>query len=245
MISCICTPDRLGAKRLGAHTRFGAKALRAIFAAMIGAAMIVGWSGQAAWAEDDEETPLMDTKIMRHILQGLGWQRDEKGIEYRERSPLVLPGNTKELPKPVPATPASKTAGWPDDPDIKRQKQRRDAEKNRKAYVEGVDDRPLLPSEYSRKPGTEDKNRPTILDGKSAEESQKPSTLQELGSKSIFSNFGKWGDKSQEYVTFTGEPPRSTLIEPPRGYRTPSPNQPFGVGPEKWKGPQDKQEAAR
>lgn len=232
MKSSISTPNRLGAK-----------ALRAAFAAAIGAAMIVGWSGHAAWAEDDEEAPLIDTKIMRHILQGLGWQRDEKGIEYRERSPLVLPSNRGELPKPVPATPASKTAGWPDDPDIKRQKQRRDAEKNRKAYVEGVDDRPMLPNEYSRKPGTDDKNRPTLLDSKSADESQRPSTLQELGSKSIFSKV--WGDKSQEYVTFTGEPPRTSLIEPPRGYRTPSPNQPFGVGPEKWTGPKDRQEVVR
>jgi hypothetical protein len=235
--------------RLGAPTRLGAKALRATFAAMIGAAVIVGCTGHAAWAEDDEEEPLVDTKIMRHILQGLGWQRDDgnKGIVYRERSPLVLPGNAKELPKPTPAAPAAKTAGWPDDPDIKRQKQRRDAEKNRKAYVEGVDDRPMLPSEYSRKPGTDDKNRPTLLDSKSGEEALKPSTNQELGSKGIFSNLGKlWGDKSQEYVTFTGEPKRETLIEPPRGYRTPSPNQPYGVGQEKWTGPkQDRQEPVR
>jgi type IV secretory pathway VirB10-like protein len=235
--------------RLSANHR-GAKALRATFAAMIGAAVIVGCTGHAAWAEDDEddlESKLIDKQIMRHILKGLGFQRDEKGIEYRERSPLVLPGNSKELPKPAPATPAAKTAGWPDDPDIKRQKQRRDEEKNRKAYVEGVDDRPLLPSEYAKKKGAEDKNRPNILDSKSSEDSQKPSTNQELGSKGIFSNLGKlWGDKSQEYVTFTGEPPRSTLIEPPRGYRTPSPNQPYGVGPEKWTGPrQDRQEPVR
>ena len=222
---------------------FSARVLRATFAAMIGVAVIVGGTGRAAWAEDDEEETLIDTKIVRHILQGLGWQRDQKGIEYRERSPLVLPGSSKELPKPVPATPAAKTAGWPDDPDIKRQKQRRDAEKNRKAYTEGVDDRPMLPNDYSRKPGTDDKNRPTLLDSKSAEDSQKPSSVQELGSKNIFSKF--WGDKSQEYTAFTGEPPRSTLIEPPRGYRTPSPNQPYGVGQEKWTGPKDRQDPVR
>src|SRR5262245_1101824 len=108
--------------------RLGTKALRSVFAAMIGAAVIVGCTGHAAWAQEEEdEEPLIDTKIMRHILQGLGWQRDDKkGIEYRERSPLVLPGNGKDLPKPVPTTPAAKTAGWPDDPDLKRQKQRRD-----------------------------------------------------------------------------------------------------------------------
>jgi hypothetical protein len=106
-----------------------------------------------------------------------------------------------------------------------------------------VDDRPLLPNEYSRKPGTDDKNRPAVLDSKPFEEAQQPSTRQELGAKNIFSKL--WGDKSNEYVTFTGEPPRSTLIEPPRGYRTPSPNQPYGVGPEKWKGPGDRQEQVK
>jgi len=223
--------------------RLNVKPLRAAFAALIGAAVVVSCAGHA-WAEDDDddlENKLIDTQIMRHVLKGLGWQRDEKGIEYRERSPLVLPNN-KELPKPVPATPASKTAGWPDDPDLKRQKQRKDAEKNRKAYTEGVDDRPMLPSDYSKRPGAEDKNRPTIQASKSWEESQKPSTNEELGSKSLFSKFGNlWGDKSQEYVTFTGEPKRESLIEPPRGYRTPSPSQPFGVGPDKWKGPTDRQ----
>jgi type IV secretory pathway VirB10-like protein len=232
--------------RLGAPTCLGAKALRATFAAMICAAVVVGCTGHAAWAADDaDEEPLADQKIVRHILQGLGLRRpdQDKGIEYRERSPLVLPGSSKELPKPTPSTPAAKTAGWPDDPDIKRQKQRREAEKNRKAYVEGVDDRPMLQSDYEKKKGAEDKNRPTILDSKTWEEANKPSTNQELGSKNIFSGFGKmWGEKQNEYVTFTGEPRRETLIEPPRGYRTPSPNQPFGVGPEKWKGPGDRQE---
>ena len=151
---------------------------------MIGAALVIGCAGQGAFAADDEdeEKPLIDTQIMRHILQGLGWQRDETGIEYRERSPLVLPAN-KQLPKPEAA--AKKTAGWPDDPDVKRAKQRRDAEKNRKAYTEGVDDRPLLPNEYARKGTVND--LPTILGGgKSAEEAEKPSTVYELGSKSLF-----------------------------------------------------------
>ena len=67
--------------------------------------------------------------------------------------------------------------------------------------------------------------------------------MQQILPKNIFSKL--WGDKSQEYVTFTGEPKRETLIEPPRGYRTPSPNQPYGVGQEKWKGPADRQEQAR
>ena len=38
--------------------------------------------------------------------------------------------------------------------------------------------------------------------------------------------------KKQEYATFTGEPARTSLTDPPPGYLTPSPDQPYGVGPE-------------
>ncbi|HXI60207.1 MAG TPA: hypothetical protein VNO55_29285 [Polyangia bacterium] len=220
--------------------------VRALFAAMVGAAVITGTSGNSAWAADDdsEEPELLDTQIVRYILKGLGLQREEKQIQYRERSPLVLPAN-KQLPSPETVTPASKTAGWPDDPDVKRAKQKKETEKKRKAYTEGVDDRPLLPSQYGKNPSARSDN-PTILpgSGKSAEESEKPSTIQELGSKNIFSKV--WGNNSEEYQPFTGEPPRANLIEPPAGYRTPSPSQPYGVGKEKWVAPKiDRQEPVK
>ena len=46
--------------------------------------------------------------------------------------------------------------------------------------------------------------------------------------KSIFS-VGIFGKKN-ESATFTGEPSRETLTDPPAGYLTPSPDQPYGVG---------------
>jgi hypothetical protein len=53
-------------------------------------------------------------------------------------------------------------------------------------------------------------------------------TQQELGySGGLFSKmFGK-GDK-EETARFTGEPPRASLTDPPVGYQTPSPDQPYG-----------------
>ena len=58
----------------------------------------------------------------------------------------------------------------------------------------------------------------------------------ELGYKGgLFS--GIFGGPKEEYKTFTGEQPRASLIEPPTGYRTPSPYQPYGVGKEKWTPP--------
>jgi len=36
----------------------------------------------------------------------------------------------------------------------------------------------------------------------------------------------------EEYATFKGEPAREHLTDPPVGYRTPSPNEPYGIGPD-------------
>jgi hypothetical protein len=41
-----------------------------------------------------------------------------------------------------------------------------------------------------------------------------------------------WFSK-EEYAPFTGEPSRVELTDPPSGYRTPSPEQPYGIGPDK------------
>lgn len=223
-----------------ANSKTADRLTRATFAAVLGVAVIACWSVNAARAEDDtdgEEPTLADTAVLQYVLKGLGWRRgdDEKGITYRERSPLVLP-NGKELPQPEKTAPATKTAGWPDDPDAKRARKKKEDERKRKSYTEGVDDRPLLPSQVKGAPPEKGEN-PTILpgSGKSAEESEKQSTLSELGSKSIFSKV--WGNKQDEQVTFTGEPRRESLIEPPAGYRTPSPAQPFGVGKDTWIAP--------
>jgi hypothetical protein len=42
-----------------------------------------------------------------------------------------------------------------------------------------------------------------------------------------------FGSTNEEYTTFTKEPERSSLVEPPPGYRTPSSAQPYGVGSKK------------
>ena len=40
-----------------------------------------------------------------------------------------------------------------------------------------------------------------------------------------------WFEK-EEYANFNGEPVREDLTDPPAGYRVPSPDQPYGIGPE-------------
>jgi hypothetical protein len=197
--------------------------------AVLGFALVIGGlSTGARAADDDEEGVLPDTKILRHILKGLGLKRDGEAIEYRERSPLVLPPDS-DLPPPESAKQNARTAAWPNDPDVRRAKQRKE---DSKKFVREDEDgaRPLLPSQYNLpNPG---RRKDGGVPGKSAEEAAAPSTLQELGAKNIFS---KVFAPSEEYGTFTGEPQRGSLTEPPAGYRTPSPNQPYGIGKEKWK----------
>ena len=210
-----------GMKKFGCKGKFSP----IVAAAAIGVAIVLGCAGTSARAADDDEDSAFDTKIVRGILNAFGFRRDGEAIEYRERPPLALPPG-KTPPPPERNNPASKTAGWPDDPDVKQVKQRKDAERNRKAYTEGVDDRPLLPSQYGRPAPASPSSRPTGGE-RSAEEKLNPSSQAELGAKNIFNTL--WAPQ-QEAKTFTGEPPRASLIEPPRGYRTPSPNQPYGVG---------------
>ena len=59
---------------------------------------------------------------------------------------------------------------------------------------------------------------------------------------SLGKSFGK--DRDDETAKFVREPSRSTLTDPPVGYRTPSPAQPYGINGKSEKpkaGPEDRQ----
>jgi hypothetical protein len=219
------------------------KFTRFALATTLGMAVVMGCAGTFAHAADDDDDELLDTKIFKGILKGLGLRKDEAGIDYRERSPLVLPPSNQlnVLPSPEDVANSKKAANWPDDPDIKRVKLRREQERKRKPQNPGVDDKPLSPSQMMEGKATAERSaipKGGEAPGKSMEGSTQPSTNAELGSKGFMSMFntGLWAPK-EEYTPFTGEPQRSSLIEPPPGYRTPSPTQPYGVGREKWKAP--------
>jgi hypothetical protein len=61
----------------------------------------------------------------------------------------------------------------------------------------------------------------------SPEKSASPFSPTELGYKGGLFSFGKNEEKG---VRFTGERARASLTEPPTGYQTPSPDQPYGAG---------------
>jgi hypothetical protein len=210
--------------------------VRMAIAAMLGLAVVMGGSGTDARANDDEDVA-PDTKFLRKVLSVLGLRRDGEAIDYSERSPLVLPPS-RELRAPERGA-AAPVAGWPNDPDVRRARQRAEQEKNRKTVEE--EENPLPPSELDRPGPVSPASRPDGKD-RSWDTVSRPSTPAELGSKNVFSTM--FGRPKEEYATFTSEPARGSLTEPPAGYRTPSPHQPYGVGKQTWKpGPrQDRHE---
>jgi len=143
-------------------------------------------------------------------------------INYSERSPLVVPP-TRDLPKPV-STSAKPAPNWPTDPEIIKRQQAKDNDKVKPRPYDSVIEasRALSPAELGV-----GRVSPTV----SAPGVGEQSTPSELGQpKKSFFNFD-W-TKKEEYGTFTGEPPRVSLTDPPPGYQTPSPDQPYGLTPE-------------
>ena len=201
--------------------------------AVLGTLMVIsaGLPGARAADDDAEQDVPADVKFFRNILAGLGWKRDGDGIDYRERSPLVVPPSMN-LPPPEPSNIATRNPAWPKDPDVLRAKKLRAERKKRQKTVD-EESLPELPSQLNkpgaaiarttRPPPTPDNTDPT-----------KPSSPASLGAKTVFTINALLGRNNEEYSTFVSEPPRETLIDPPPGYRTPSPAQPYGVGKQKW-----------
>jgi hypothetical protein len=192
-----------------------------------------------ARADDDGEDEAFDSKIMRNIMEGLGFVKDgHKVITYQERAPLVIPPSVN---LPIPEKPDAAIANnpaWPKDPDLVRKKEaakRARADRFKSADEKMRDEqRPLSPSEMT--PGATASNpvprvgresNPTAGTWTENGEGQRL-TQSQLGYRGgLFSNM--FGGKEDEIARFTGEPPRVSLTDPPRGYQTPSPDQPYGT----------------
>ena len=180
----------------------------------------------------DNDVPV-DTKILRSILEGIGLRKDGEGINYQERAPLVIP-STRALPPPEKSEAAiANDPAWPKDPDVERQKAETALERRtrRSAGDEIIHDQSVLrPDELTPgpKPRNARKNSNTAMQGEPGD----VSSPTQLGTKrGFFSNI--FGGSEPDVARFTGEPPRASLTEPPPGYQTPSPDQPYGVGKER------------
>jgi hypothetical protein len=203
--------------------RWNSAALGAIFVI----AMTVGCGNMTARAADDEDVA-PDTKMFQNFLRSFGLRKEGDGIEYRERSPLVLPPSNN---LPAPETTAPTPSSWPKDPDVQRAKQIKAS--RAKSNPNPEDARPLLPSDYSVRGAPSPASKPTAgSQSPQNAELGRPMSPKDLGTQGIFTKMLP-GSK-EEYETFTNEPARASLTDPPPGYRTPSASQPYGVGKQKW-----------
>jgi hypothetical protein len=171
---------------------------------------LVTTAGAARAGSDEEDNRSFSEKIMDNIKAGFTTTNMEsKGIDYRERSPLVVPPQL-DLPPPAAAAREANAPNWPKDPD----------EKRRKAAI-AARKKSLTNTTHELTPAEEEAARA------SAAASQQPLPQQTFGEK--FSTY--FGSASKpEIGQFKGEPTRETLTQPPPGYQIPSPNYAYGVG---------------
>ena len=211
----------------------------AAMAATLAVALATTWGAGIAYAEEDADIPL-DTKLMRQFLKDLGLRKDGESIDYRERAPLVVPPS-RNLPAPQSEASVTSNPAWPKDPDARQRKVETTNTANVKkqpnrtaAETMEAEGRPVSRRELDR--GKVAAGTPTG-GSQTPEEGSRPLRPDELNSKGLVSRsffsdlFSSFTPEKEEAAPFTGEPVRETLTAPPAGYQTPSPNQPYGVGP--------------
>jgi len=195
-------------------------------------ALAMALTAAPARAEDDE--PSIDQKVLRGLMEGLGLKRDGEAINYQERAPLVIPPG-RDLPPPEKGDIAAANPAWPKDPDVERRKEATRLERNRNVSDERErEQNPLRADQLTpgRSAGGKSRSNGNGYDSyRSAQgDFQNPLAPSELGYKGGIWNSMFGGDKGDEAARFTGEPVRNSLTEPPPGYQTPSPDQPYGAG---------------
>lgn len=196
--------------------------------------LMAGTGHVRAQDADDEDGPQksFERGVLDNVMSSIGGRRIEDGtINYRERSPLVIPSNTNQLPPPA-SRKAKLAPNWPKDPDEAERKRARE-EASKPAMSPEEARMPLMPSELAAK--TSRKGRTDTTAGSNSNNPSDSSFMlspSQLGyTGGLFSN--AFGGNKEETATFTGEPERSDLTEPPKGYQTPSPNFAYGTGPSK------------
>ncbi|NPU11190.1 hypothetical protein HL667_20405 [Bradyrhizobium sp. 83012] len=180
-------------------------------------------AGTARAQDDEEDDKTFEEKIIDNLMRGLGGTNMETPtIDYRERSPLVVP---PKLDLPPPAAAAQATApNWPKDPDEQRRRAAAAARKKENKDP-AVAARPLTPAEMRAGRTAAAKQTEPVQPGITNNPMMSPS---QLGFKGTL--FGLFKGNDAETKQFTSEPQRETLTQPPPGYQTPSPSYAYGTG---------------
>jgi hypothetical protein len=215
---------------------------------------LVMTAGAARAGDDDVDQRSFSEKFVDSYHSMIrGTTMDNRGIDYRERSPLVVPPSL-DLPPPATGSSAANVTNWPKDPD-ERQRKAIIAAKKKNApppvvvttagagAVRPINIAPPVAEPTPPAPGTvrpayaNDANGTAKIDpvydqpgdlftgGASA---LVPSSVSEtLGLDKLGGLFG--GKKAEATLPPGTEPSREALTQPPAGYQTPSPNYPYAV----------------
>ena len=110
-------------------SRLRTRALR-LAAVLLGIGLVIGAGPVRADDDEDADDRTFERKIMDNLMSGLGAKRiEDGGIDYRERSPLVVPS---KIELPPPQTGKAKLApNWPKDPDEAERKAARELAKQK------------------------------------------------------------------------------------------------------------------
>ena len=206
-----------------------------------------------ARAADDDRT--FSEKLSDSFFGTIrGTNMDSRGIDYRERSPLVVPP-TLDLPPPAAGT-ADAAPNWPQDPDERRRKaviaaKKKTAPPPARVRVTNADGTPVVAGApvqpINIAPPVEDPAAAaavasTVRPANAADRTNpiydQPGDLfnggfaksvgigDSLGIGNLFGTKGEVAD-----VAPGTEPARQALTQPPPGYQTPSPNYAYGIAP--------------
>ena len=208
-----------------------------------------------ARAGDDDRT--MSEKIMDSFYGTIrGTNMDNRGIDYRERSPLVVPP-TLDLPPPAAAAAPAEISNWPKDPD-ERQRKAIIAAKKKSAppparvqvttaagaaaaeAARPINIAPPTDAAQAPIPGTtrpayaSDRNGTALTDPIY----DKPGDLFTGGASDLADKLGMgslFGTSKNAVAVEPGtEPAREALTQPPVGYQSPSPNYAYGEEKRGW-----------
>ncbi len=193
-------------------------------AVMLGIGLVMS-AGVARAQDDDDDDSSFEDKIIKNVMTGLGGTNMEnQGIDYRERSPLVVPPKIT-LPPPD-ATPVN-VPNWPKDPDVQQRNNARAAARKPKPDPQQAA-RSLSPAEMAAQ-----NSKPTIPDDAVTPGDPNKNIIlspKALGySGGLFKNM--FGGNKGETAEFKGEPARESLTQPPVGYQTPASSYAYGTGP--------------
>jgi hypothetical protein len=214
--------------------------------------LVIGLTAGAARAADDDRT--FSEKISDGFYGMIrGTNMDNRGIDYRERSPLVVPP-TLDLPPPAAASSGeAQIANWPKDPDERQRKAVIAAKKKsapppqrvqvttagaaatmqaaRPVNIAPPTEEPQAAATPARPAYANDRNGTARIDPVY----DQPGDLFTGGAAGLADSIGLgglFGNGKTEVVVQPGtEPVREALTQPPIGYQSPSPNYAYGVTP--------------